>query len=438
MKKPPTDPSYPSGSPAPAPKPSVIPITDHKGWPAQLLRSGIDGDGPPLPCLDNAVTALTQSPDWAGCLAYNQSAHTINLLKPPSPSLAVTELWPSPASHTYPTYWTDIDDTRAACWLQRHGINVGHEVAARAVQMVARRNSYHPIRDYLTSLTWDGVDRIPHWLTTYFGTDRNPYTEAIGQRWLIGAVARVMAPGPNCKMDTCLVLEGRQGTFKSTALRILAHPWYTDHLSDMGSRHSFQELRGVWIVELGEMKQFEKVSTNARIKSFLSQSVDHYIPQYGRHPVDVARECVFVGTTNHEVYLFDETGARRFWPVKTGWIDIDRLRADRDQLWAETYQYWNSGAPWHLETAYLDNLAATEQSQRFDGDPWEERVSAFLRGKSQTGVTSNEVLQNLGLTSLTDLSHVNKIRVAKILQRLGWERRKVRLGATLFEWKYFS
>lgn len=185
----------------------------------------LTGDGKPKACLANAITALRYDPAWWGVLAFNEfSLYTVT--KKPAP-------WQQSAG----VNWTDYDDSRAADWLQHIGIMVSSKVAAEAAQTVAKENRFHPVRDYLQGITWDGQNRLDTWLSTYLGTDENPFTRAIGARWLISSVARIYRPG--CQVDHTLLLEGPQGIRKSSSLRTLAgDEWFTDHISDLGSKDS--------------------------------------------------------------------------------------------------------------------------------------------------------------------------------------------------------
>src|SRR5262249_8555181 len=150
---------------------------------------------------------------------------------------------PPPFSGDAGTEWSDHEDRLAADWLQHQGIFVSVEVASQAVNVAARDNSFHPVRDYLASLKWDGTRRIDGWLSYYRGAEPTDYCRGVGQKWLISCVARIFKPG--CKADCCLILEGAQGTRKSTALRTLAEPWFADEIADLGSKDSALQTRGV-------------------------------------------------------------------------------------------------------------------------------------------------------------------------------------------------
>jgi predicted P-loop ATPase len=326
--------------------------------------------------------------------------------------------------------WTDHEDRLAAEWLQRQGILVSVEVASHAVQTAARDRSFHPVKTYLEGLQWDGAERIDRWLTTYLGVTDSEYSRAVGSRWLISAVARIFQPG--AKADCCLILEGPQGTCKSTALRTLAGEYFTDELADLGSKDAAMQTRGVWIIELSELDSLSHADV-ARIKAFISRTMDRFRPPYGMRLVESPRQCVFAGTINHGSYLRDETGGRRFWPVSCGRIDIESLARDRDQLWAEAKARFESGQVWWLESSDLVQLAADQQEERYEGDPWEEVIGPWLENKQDTSIS--EVLEKCINKPQALWTQTDKIRAARCLQAQSWERYRDRQGSRL-EWRY--
>lgn len=327
------------------------------------------GDGKPKACLANAITALRYDPAWWGVLAFNEfSLYTVT--KKPAP-------WQQSAGAN----WTDYDDSRAAEWLQHIGIMVSSKVAAEAAQTVAKENRFHPVRDYLQGITWDGRNRLDTWLLTYLGTDDTPFTRAVGARWLISAVARIYRPG--CQVDHTLLLEGPQGIRKSSSLRTLAgDEWFTDHISDLGSKDSRIELHGKWIVELAELDRLRHGELE-RVKAFLTARTDHFRVPYGRRAEDVPRTCVFAGSTNSDAPFTDETGNRRFWPVRCGNLEIDALSCDRDQLWAEALKRYRDGSVWWLDTNELNALAREEQNQRYEPGVWDDLIRDWLDDPKQ-------------------------------------------------------
>ena len=256
-------------------------------------------------------------------------------------------------------------------------------------EMVAegRRNQFDPLLSYLQSLAWDGKERVSSWLTTFLGVEPTRYSMAVGRKFLIGAAARALNAG--CKMDTMLVLEGEQGIGKSTALRYLfGDRFFIDHLPDFHSKDSFMQLQGAWCVEVAELSAMSKADVKD-VKQFLSRLVDKFRPPYGSATIQVGRRCVFAGTVNPEEesgYLRDPTGARRFWPVTCGAIDLSGLLQQRDQLWAEAVAAYKEHEAWYLTDAEEVSAAKLEQEARREIDPWEQPIARWLYGKSQATV----------------------------------------------------
>jgi predicted P-loop ATPase len=326
--------------------------------------------------------------------------------------------------------WTDQEDRLTAEWLQRHRILVSVETASQAIQTVATQRRIHPVRHYLESLKWDGIPRLDNWLSTYLGVEANNYSYAVGSRWILSAVARIYHPG--AKADCCLILEGPQGIKKSTALRTLAGEYFTDELADLGSKDAALQIRGVWIVEISELDSLAR-SEIASIKAFMSRTSDRFRPPFGKRVIECPRQCVFAGTVNHTEYLRDETGARRFWPVLCGSIDIEALARDRDQLWAEAKQRYSAGEKWWLDTAVLIEIAAEEQAARYQDDPWEEVMAPWLEVRSSTSVS--EVLEKCVSKPQAQWTQADKNRVGRCLRALGWERYRERERERL-EWRW--
>jgi predicted P-loop ATPase len=351
---------------------------------------------------------------------------------------------------TVPFSWADEHDVLTAAWLQHQDIGVSKEIAGQAVQTVAREHLFHPIRDYLDSLKWDGTKRIDDWLTLYLGAETSNYVREVGAKFLIGAVARVYRPG--VKNDSCLILEGHQGTLKSTALRALASDkFFSDDIAELGSKDSVMQIRGVWIVELSELDAMAKGEAS-RIKAFMSRQVDRIRPPYGKRVIEAPRECIFAGTVNKDVYLKDETGGRRFWPVKCRRINIADLVRDRDQLWAEARERFRANDSWWLDSKGLIDVAAEEISARYEGDPWDDLIVEWLKNPSarldQTGHPLAELTSTCESVTVRDvLIHclgkppdawvqADQNRVARSLRAAGWKRRQQR-NDNERQWRYF-
>jgi putative DNA primase/helicase len=278
----------------------------------------------------------------------------------------------------------------------------------------------HPVQAYLGALKWDRQPRIDTWLQDYLQASEVP--PGVGRRWLLSAVRRALQPG--CKVDTTLILVGQQGAGKSSGMRALMPDpaWFSDTPIDMGSKDAYLAMQGVWCMEVAELSSMRARDAES-IKAFLSAQVDRFRPPYGRNMVELPRGTVFVGTTNEQEFLDDPSGARRFWPVKVGRIDVLAITRDRDQLWAEAAHACSRGEPHWLTRDESTELAdMQEQYQRTD--PWTGRVAEWLQG--QPAVVLADVLTE-GLRLDAAQSHKGAaMRVAGILTRLGWLKRRVR------------
>jgi predicted P-loop ATPase len=311
-------------------------------------------------------------------------------------------------------------------WFQKQKINAVITYAGRAVQAAARYNPFHPVRDYLDSLRWDGTPRLDTWLIDYFHVEDSAYVRAISPRYLISGTARIYAPG--CQVDHLLVLEGPQGKQKSKALQTLARrdEWFTDRLSELKTKDAAQETAGVWIIEFAEMVALVSASSSTA-KAFITRRRDRIRLPYGKHMSSLLRQCIFAATINPPAtgYFKDETGARRFWPVRCrGMVDLAGLERARDQLWAEAVHRYRAGEPWWLETPELEALATAEQAARYVVDVWEPNVREWLGDRIE--VTVSEVLCALGFPHKTDWTQSLQNRVSKILTRLGFIRCRAR------------
>lgn len=313
--------------------------------------------------------------------------------------------------------WQDADDTDAAVWFQRaRGLRVRPESVCQAVQAVARRQSCNPLTDYLSSLVWDGVPRLERWLSAYAGAADTAFVRAAGACWLRSAVARAFCPG--IKVDAALVLEGGQGAGKSSLFRVIGGEYFTDDIHDLGHKDAAVAMAGAWIVELPELSAMGRTDLET-LKAASSRQVDRYRPPYGRAMVEQPRRCVFGGTTNRSEYLRDETGNRRWLPVRVLSVDLDRLRRERDQLLAEAVASWRSTGPIALPPEVWGE-ASEEQAARVESDPWEDKVAEACKGEAEVTVV-RVLTSGLGL-ELGKVTQREQNRVARCLVRLGWER----------------
>jgi predicted P-loop ATPase len=375
-----------------------------------------DGRGRPHPNLANVLTTLRALPEVVNAFAYDEIARAPVLLRelPIAPGgQAVAGSLPRPVR--------DEDVSQLQEWLQHRGLaNVSRDVTHQAVDQRARECAFHPVRDYLEQLIWDGQPRLDRWLTVYLGATDTAYSRGIGRLFLIAMVARIFEPGT--KADYMLVLEGVQGVGKSRACRALAGIWFSDSLPDIRNKDAAQHLRGKWLVEVAELSAIRKADAEA-LKSFISRTEERYRPAYGRKDVFEPRQCVLVGTTNRSAYLRDETGARRFWPVKVGQIYVDALARDRDQLFAEAVAAYRTGEQCWPDAAFERQHIAPEQRQRFDADPWEGSIKEYVVGRDRVNVT--EIAVNaLGFDAIAKVRAADQRRIGAVLAEMGWTQNR--------------
>jgi putative DNA primase/helicase len=262
-----------------------------------------------------------------------------------------------------------------------------------AVKLAGQLDRINPVQDYLYSISWDGVSRLDEFLINHAESNDTEYTRIASSKTLIAAVARVFEPG--CKVDTTLVLEGAQGCGKSTLIKsITPDPnWFSDTELPVGNKDAYQQLQGVWLYEIGEMSSVANANKNT-LKGFLSASTDKFRLPYGAKVIDSSRRNIFIGTTNDDQYLNDDSGGRRFWPLKVGNIDTQEIINIRDQLWAEaTYRYFHE-EPWHLSKEQ-EKHAMDEQSRRYQHDEWEDEIRLWLEQNEFCEVTGKDIFQSV-------------------------------------------
>ena len=272
--------------------------------------------------------------------------------------------------------WSDAHSRELREWLgTKHQVTATSDILNQAILRVAELNAFHPVRDYLNNLEWDGISRIDSLFIKYLGVDDNAYTSAVARKWMCGAVKRVMQPG--CKFDYVPILEGKGGIGKSEFARILSRDWFTDNLTDFNDKKPLEQLEGVWIAELPELQAFKK-SDIEQIKAFITRRADKARKAYGRYVTEIPRQCVFIGTTNDAQYLMDETGNRRFWPIlcQIKKVPFRKLEANIDQLWAEAASIYIK-EPLYLDSS-LTAIAENEQQARMPDLPWLDAIKTYL------------------------------------------------------------
>jgi predicted P-loop ATPase len=366
----------------------------------------LNNSGKPLAILANALTGLRAvMPDT---FAYDEMLNAPLLMRPLES-----------VDGFHPRALTDVDVGIVQERLQNLGLErISKDVMHQAVDIRAHERRFHPVRDYLNGLQWDSKPRLANLFPVYFGAQGSPYVERVGQMFLISMVARIFEPG--CKADHMPILEGPQGALKSTACGVLGDAWFSDNLPDVTSgKDVSQHLRGKWLIEVSEMHAMNRAEATG-LKAFLSRTTERYRPSFGRKEVIEPRQCIFVGTTNRDTYLRDETGGRRFWPIKGGRIDIGALIRDRDQLFAEAVARYREGVPWWPDNDFERQHIMSEQAERYEADTWEETIGAFI--EVRTKVTIGEVAREALRIDTARIGTADQRRVAAALEQLGWKR----------------
>jgi predicted P-loop ATPase len=296
--------------------------------------------------------------------------------------------------------------------------DIDKEKASDLVIATAERNTYSPVRDYLTSVADVEPINLENLALRYFGTD-NPLHATLLKRTLIAAVARVFEPG--CKVDTLCILQGDQGFLKSTFWETLtSKAWFTDNLNDANEKDEKLKLRRYWMLEFSEFETAYRRKEVEQLKAFLSSRIDSLRRPYGRAIEDFPRTSIFVGSTNGQEFLHDPTGERRYWviPVKQK-IPIQMLGKERDRIWAAAVQLYRAGEQWWL-TPEEDALLTQANQGWQSSDAWEVDILSYLQTKSIC--TISELLNKAIAIELQHQGKAEQMRVGSILRRNGWKK----------------
>ena len=318
--------------------------------------------------IENVVLILQNDTRLAGCLAFDEMNHNI-IVKRSLPWRRVDGI----------SQWVDSDDAALRYFLERcYGISSKDRIFD-AVNVVALKASFHPVRDYLNGCTWDGVARVDTLLIDYLGAEDTEYTRAVTRKALVAAVARVFRPG--IKFDYMLTIRGKQGIGKSTIFAKLGGEWFSDSFTTMQGKDAYEQVQGVWIMEVGELAGMRKAEAET-IKLYISKQVDRFRPAYGRRTQEFPRQCIFIGTTNEQQFLRDTTGNRRFWVVDTPndperdlWEELteDTIRL----IWAEAVELYKKGEKLYLPRR-LENMAREVQEAYEEENPKAGIVAEYL------------------------------------------------------------
>lgn len=319
---------------------------------------------------------LEEDPDLRGSVRYDCFADRAELIR---------DLPWGKVSEDHRT-WTDHDDNDLLVYLSKYYGITGKQTIIDTHDTVIAQSSYHPVREYLKGLAWDGVERLDTMIIDYLGAEDNELTRLMTRKHMVAAVARIMKPGT--KYDYALTLSGPEGLGKTTLVSKLGMEWFDNSFSsgDVGDKSSMEQVQGRWLIELGELVSVKK-NTNEAFKHFLSKERDKFRPAYGRKSIEVPRQCVFWATTNERCYLKGDTGNRRFWTVYVG-EDISTKdvfamgQADVDQLWAEAVERWKQGEALYLP-ARLEAQARerAEEANEIAADDRAGVIEAFIRRK---------------------------------------------------------
>ena len=381
---------------------------------AWMKNLDMDDRGSCKPNLANISQVLRTAPEFKDKLGVNTFTHTQMILaKLP---------WDKCEG---PRPIDDSDPIKLQEWLQKNDTNVrAKSTVTDAMLSVASENPFNRLQDYLSGLQWDGMPRIDTWLIIHLGAKDKPFVRTVSRKFLISAIARAMKPG--CKVDTMLVLEGEQGIGKSQTLQALAKPWVLEELSDMKSKDCKQEIQGQWFVEVSELDAMRRNEIET-VKAFITKQVDTFRQSYGRFSKEHPRQCVLIGTTNSDTYLRDHTGNRRFWPVRCGKVDLEALKRDRDQLWAEALSAYQGDEQWWLEGEEAV-LAREEQAERFEHDMWQDTVNEWLDNTTKPRVTALDIMENCLKLEPSQQTVVTGRRISQIMAQAEWSRAEKRLN----------
>jgi predicted P-loop ATPase len=369
----------------------------------------LSDNGKPIPNLANALSGLRALlPDH---LAFDEMAR-VSVLK--------QSLGDDPGFREVAV--TDYHVSVMQELLQHRGLTrLSRDVAHQAVEQRSRERSFHPVRNYLNHVadTWDRRDRLSTFAATYLGAEHSEYARTVATMFLISMVARIYRPG--CKVDHMLVLEGPQGAMKSTVCRVLGAEYFSDALPDIekGGKDVSIHLRGKWLIEVSEMHAMGRAEAS-QLKAFITRDTERFRPPHGRLEVIEPRQCVFIGTTNKDAYLRDDTGGRRFWPLVCGHIDSSALARDRDQLFGEAVHRFHVGEPWWPDKEFEKAYIAPQQALRYEADAWEGAIEDYVRNLQR--ITISDVACNALQIETKRLGRAEQNRIKTAITRIGFRR----------------
>ena len=299
---------------------------------------------------------------------------------------------------------TDTDENNLKMYLEENYELTSERVIKAGVDIVSNENKYHPIRDYLESLVWDGIPRIENMLPHFLGAEKSKYTIGVMKMHMLAAISRIYEPG--IKYDIMLCLVGSQGAGKSTFFKYLAikEEWFSDNLDHLDDENIYRKLQNHWIIEMGEMKATITAKNIEQIKSFLSRQKETYKVPYEVHPEDRPRQCVFCGTSNDLNFLpLDRTGNRRFAPVMTDMSKAEvhildneaESKAYIEQAWAEAMEIYRSGEFLLTFSPDMEDYVKSLQKDFMPEDTQTGMIQAFLDNYEEDYVCSTIIYQEV-------------------------------------------
>lgn len=380
---------------------------DDDDWQRLLFRNS---EGRLIDCRDNVFLILEHHPAWKGKIGRDVFANRIVLRE----DCPVAPAGPLEEEHAL----------RLGLWIAQNMRLIVKNMGSitDGVRHVAFNHTFHPVRDWLQTLQWDGTERRFSWLADYLGVRDCEYARMSGSQFLIALVARVMEPG--CIMRQMPILEGGQYAGKSTAMRILGGKWFGDTPIRIGDKDAYQVLPGKLIYEIAELDAFNRAESTA-MKAFISSPVDTYRASYDRVARDWPRQVVFVGTVNHDEYFKDSTGNTRYVPWRCeqdGPINLEGLADARDQLFAEAYQCYLNKERWWPTREEQRQLYDPQQAQREIAEIWLELLADGLETNLASKVSMGDLIQILKLdASKIDNARSVSTRIGNCMRKLGWE-----------------
>jgi predicted P-loop ATPase len=399
----------------------------------ERLTQGPDGK-PDGRSAENIALAITAAPEWQDVLCYDSFNLVVYLHRPVPQSSKL----PPPNPKGYPRPMNEDDALAALTWFHGLGIVKATKTAVYDTMVkVAHDNAYHPVLDYFAAVcSSDAPAEVPSKINDHnidparpdldalsllftlgFGAKDTALNREMSRSFMVSMVRRVRQPG--CQNDHLPVLIGKQGTGKSSGLRALVGTdWFSDDMPKPGTKDAALQLHGKLLIEWAEMAAMKGAEVE-KVKAFISRRYDRLRPPYGKVAQDFARSCSFAGSSNVPDFLDDPTGARRYWPVICGQVDIEWITANRDLLWRQACQLETGGAPGWIIDADLQAELLNEQADLQEPDAWDDSLAGYLE-TAPDGTTTADVLAKVGVP-LQDRNRSHEMRAAKSLRRHGWE-----------------